>query len=1456
MKYAALVFTLFFASHLTAAELTFGEAIGAPGHTVSVPVYLLNTQPISGISFSVEYDQVAFSFIEIEQAGTSMTPYTRENAPYLSLIFLDTESAQVLAAGKHELGRLIFAIKEDAQLGKYTLRGRDLDLADGKRPPERVQGIAESAELWITENWIRMGTGEWVSANEVKVDLNISTDRPLSAIQFALRWDARALAFENAHTSTSWQLFSHASEEQRVRIVAADFTGMQAFRGDNTPLISIHFRYSQEDSLQISLELNEVLMTDGAGEKVPVVWINGEIDTALRPEKPEVSLDGLHIEEILADPASSARGDANGDGTRHSREDEFIELINRGQETIDLSGYRLSDDDVAPDKMFGFPDGTVIAPGERLVLFGGGQPQGIPGQVFTDDGSIGNGLTNSGDVLVLIAPNGQDTLLVVPYESDAKDQSLVQKDGVWVGHSTIDGTLFSPGKAVGGLDSNNNKPPDKPKEEEDSDAPTNKDNNNSNEPVNDGKNSGDEPTDQKTSGDFRGLHIEEILADPASSARGDANGDGTRHSREDEFIELINRGQETIDLSGYRLSDDDVALAKMFGFPDGTVIAPGERLVLFGGGQPQGIPGQVFTDDGSIGNGLTNSGDVLVLIAPNGQDTLLVVPYESDAKDQSLVQKDGVWVGHSTIDGTLFSPGKAVGGLDSNKPPDEPKEEEDSDAPTDEHASDRGLHIAEILADPASSARGDANGDGTRHSREDEFIELINRGQETIDLSGYRLSDDDVAPDEMFSFPQGTAIAPGERLVLFGGGQPQGIPGQVFTDDGSIGNGLINSGDVLVLIAPSGEDTLLVVPYESDAKDQSLVQKDGVWVGHSTLYNALFSPGDTVDAAADEKKNNETETESFQKSEGLVISEVYPDPAAGADGDVNGDGVRHTYQDEFVELGNLSDNSVDIGGYFLGDDDTQTEGLFRFPDNTVLAPGDAVVLFGGGDRVAEGIFTDDGRIGDGLSNAGDTVLLLGTDGRTVVSSMHYDTSTKGISFARDDSGNYLLHNHIYEGVPISAGWLPQIVISEPDSMPDAKPDSAATENRPPNFLSATDTLALVGLAFQYMPRVRDPDGDRPNLSVPQPLDWLHWDGTHLSGLPAERDTGRVHVVIWATDGRDSVSHQMSVRVISLRAQLRKIGPVHASLTWRQQIDVPPSVQVQVDGGPQWHAQDRSLVWKPNGKGTYPVVVAISTDGGAEMFLPLSITVSGKPALRLHSVLVDPQRDVNGDGRVDALEDQYITVTNFGDIPTDISGWLLGDDDGDLTRLPTDTVLGPEDRLMLVGKIQEVSEEHVFSAGGRIGNGLAQSDRILLIAPAGPDTLIDVHYERGASGQPLVFEDGQAVDVSPPDNADPNEDRPEEAIPTDPKRVLYPSPNPFNSATVFGFYTAGGPVYVTVYNILGQPIRRLVQQHLPAGYYQRIWDGTNDAGAPVSSGVYLVYLKDRDATFTQRVALLR
>lgn len=65
------------------------------------------------------------------------------------------------------------------------------------------------------------------------------------------------------------------------------------------------------------------------------------------------------------------------------------------------------------------------------------------------------------------------------------------------------------------------------------------------------------------------------------------------------------------------------------------------------------------------------------------------------------------------------------------------------------------------------------------------------------------------------------------------------------------------------------------------------------------------------------------------------------------------------------------------------------------------------------------------------------------------------------------------------------------------------------------------------------------------------------------------------------------------------------------------------------------------------------------------------------------------------------------------------------------------------------------------------------------------------------------------------------------------------PNPFNPSTTIEFQLPeAAHVSLVIYNMLGQKVRSLVNQRMEPGYYRRVWDGRDDRGIRVSSGVYI------------------
>jgi hypothetical protein len=113
--------------------------------------------------------------------------------------------------------------------------------------------------------------------------------------------------------------------------------------------------------------------------------------------------------------------------------------------------------------------------------------------------------------------------------------------------------------------------------------------------------------------------INEFLADPLYETAGDANGDGLRDPDHDDFIELLNVGSSSVNLSGFRIRD---GFAVRHTFTSGTVLAPGQALVLFGGGSPQGWFGGAQVQTASTGTlSLSQLGDEIRL--ENGAGSVL-----------------------------------------------------------------------------------------------------------------------------------------------------------------------------------------------------------------------------------------------------------------------------------------------------------------------------------------------------------------------------------------------------------------------------------------------------------------------------------------------------------------------------------------------------------------------------------------------------------------------------------------------------------------------------------------------------------------------------------------------------------------------------------------------------------------------------------------------------------------
>ena len=83
------------------------------------------------------------------------------------------------------------------------------------------------------------------------------------------------------------------------------------------------------------------------------------------------------------------------------------------------------------------------------------------------------------------------------------------------------------------------------------------------------------------------------------------------------------------------------------------------------------------------------------------------------------------------------------------------------------------------------------------------------------------------------------------------------------------------------------------------------------------------------------------------------------------------------------------------------------------------------------------------------------------------------------------------------------------------------------------------------------------------------------------------------------------------------------------------------------------------------------------------------------------------------------------------------------------------------------------------------------------------------------------------------------------------------PNPFNSGTEIRFtLPADGHVKLAIYNLLGQEVAALVGAAQKAGSYTAAWDGTDNRGRPLASGVYFYRLHTDKWALTRKLVLLR
>ena len=207
----------------------------------------------------------------------------------------------------------------------------------------------------------------------------------------------------------------------------------------------------------------------------------------------------------------------------------------------------------------------------------------------------------------------------------------------------------------------------------------------------------------------------------------------------------------------------------------------------------------------------------------------------------------------------------------------------------------------------------------------------------------------------------------------------------------------------------------------------------------------------------------------------------------------------------------------------------------------------------------------------------------------------------------------------------------------------------------------------------------------------------------------------------------------------------------------------------------------------------------------------------------------PVWDLNEDGEVDILDVLEVAQSFGSDVTTNPRADINGD--------------GSIDILDILEVAQNFSDSNVSAPTSVAIGGEKLTPEIIRTW---------IKYAQAIDGGSIVFRQGIA-----------NLQKLLETI-TVPKKtaLLVNYPNPFNPETWMPYQLAvSADVTLTIYTANGTVVRTLVLGHQAAGIYQSrgravYWDGKNEIGEPVASGIYFYTLTTGDFTATRKMLLMK
>ena len=532
------------------------------------------------------------------------------------------------------------------------------------------------------------------------------------------------------------------------------------------------------------------------------------------------------------------------------------------------------------------------------------------------------------------------------------------------------------------------------------------------------------------------------------------------------------------------------------------------------------------------------------------------------------------------------------------------------------------LWLNELL--PANAA-GVTNGIADRFGDRDPWVELYNGGTNTISLSGFYLSTNYASP-LLWSFPANATINPGQFLILWLDGEP----GESSTTEWHTsfrvppGNGSLSLAHIV-----NGQTVILdYLNYSVGSVGRAYGNYPDANVSGRRLFS-IPTPGATNNPAGLPLP--------------VFVNEWMADNATTlADAD--------TQFEDWFELYNAGDQTVDLSGYYLTDSLTNKT-KWEIPAGTTLPPGGYLLVWAD-DESDQNVPGGDLHANFKLDKAGEALGLYG-DGGVVVDALAFGAQTTDVSEGRFGDGAA----NVYSLITPTPGTTNVIAQANLPPTLDALPNRTIGEH---SLLTFTATAGDANVPAQVLRFTLDP-GAPPGASIGLDDGVFAWIPTEAQG------PGSYPITIRVTDNgapvlSDTKSFTVQVNEVNNQPSLTSHTPVSVSegqtvaLTYiANDTDTPAqllsfSLDTGAPEGMTIHATSGELGWTPTeaqGPGNYPVTVRVTDNGEppASSTQPLTVTV--------HEVnnapLLAPIPDVT------LLAGRTLLVTNLGtdsDLPAE------------------------------------------------------------------------------------------------------------------------------------------------------------------------------------------------------------